>query len=131
MTSGDLSTRLADKADVSHNHDASSISSGTLDVARIPTGTTRVVGTDGLDILLGYLGPSFPYGLIVVHDSGQLPVSDNVFIDARHVFGEWSKLPFGSRAGGSTVKFIGMSVKGQNSIVRTAIRSGDETISLE
>lgn len=39
-TSSELTTGLAGKADTSHSHAAANITSGTLDIARIPTGTS-------------------------------------------------------------------------------------------
>jgi hypothetical protein len=36
----DLTTALGDKTDVGHSHQAADLASGTLDIARIPTGTT-------------------------------------------------------------------------------------------
>lgn len=44
-----VTTALAGKADASHNHAASAIASGTLDIARIPTGTTSTTVPFGND----------------------------------------------------------------------------------
>lgn len=51
-----------------------------------PGGGT-VTGTDGLDVCIADLGPTFPDGLIVVHDDGWEP-SRFAFVDAAQVFGE-------------------------------------------
>jgi len=47
----------------------------------------QVAGTDGLDVCIANLGPSFPNGLIVVHDDGLDP-SRFAFVDAEPIFGE-------------------------------------------
>lgn len=54
-----------------------------------PASGGQVTGTDGLDAYLGNLGPSFPHGLIVVHDSSVNP-SRFVLLRADKVFGELS-----------------------------------------
>ena len=52
-----------------------------------PGGSVQVAGTDGLDVCIANLGPTFPNGLIVVHDEGPDP-SRFAFVDAALVFGE-------------------------------------------
>lgn len=54
-----------------------------FEIARPTTG--MVTGTDGLDVKIANLGPSFPKGLIVVHDDGLDP-SRFAFVDASLVF---------------------------------------------
>ena len=51
-----------------------------------PGGSTSVLDTDGLDVLLTPMG-DFTDGLIVVHDGGRTPTSGFAFVDAALVFG--------------------------------------------
>lgn len=96
-----------------------------------PNGSTRVGGTDGLDVYIGYLGPEFPNGLIVIHDGDKTPVSDLNFVDAAQVFGELSNsLTVKVRIGGVTVNVPTLSIKGQPPIVRGAVRINGETVPL-
>lgn len=60
-----------------------------------PGGSTSVLDTDGLDVLLTPMG-AFTDGLIVVHDGGRTPTSGFAFVDAALVFGD---LPPGSNTG--------------------------------
>jgi len=58
-TGGDVYTKLNEKANTSHSHAASDITSGTLAIDRIPTGTsstTVAIGNHGHDSVYSKLG---------------------------------------------------------------------------
>jgi len=101
-----------------------------------PSGGGLVTGTDGLDVCIANLGPTFPHGLIVVHDDGLDP-SRFAFVDAALVFGEIPQLAAGptirARISGQTVSLAGAAVRfgGQTvPIVGAAIRQGGQTVPL-
>lgn len=93
-----------------------------------PDGTTRVVDTDGLDVYLGYLGPTFPNGLIAIHDAEKTPTSNVVFVDALSVFGHSKPFVIKARQNGTTVSLPGFTLKGMPQIARGAVRINGETI---
>lgn len=70
-----------------HVYDATTLEHELRFTVTRPGTSTQVTDTDGLDVYVGYLGPQFPRGIMVIHDGGNIsPVSNLVFCDVDQVF---------------------------------------------
>jgi 3-phytase len=105
-----------------HVYDATTFVHETRFTATRPGGGA-IGDTDGLDVYLGFLGPDFPNGLIVVHNGLLTPTSNYNFLDPIQVFDAayWGD-PIGITDSLSVVRTVGIATAEPVGITDSATR---------